>query len=643
MPVKKSSRVVFYSKIDIAAVPNLEKAEALLEHFNMENGYDINDILEIYHVKQYFDHDLFLQKWTQEELSTYKTQVEEIWAVTKLRLLEVDDSNIGIYLDLIGYEYMRSFWSLIEMMNIYKKLGKSNFSMILDKYDQYLHYILYCPIIVNYFNSEIKVFLLSHKNTAEMLLRTYEEKGSAMDRILHFPKSLTLSEKEAIIESYVESPGANLNYIRLITGARDSANLKISPKVRLKAQRRAVELNNQILEKGYTWTNGVGVGIAKNQEEPIIVKRNGNNVEKLYSEDYLNNQIGFLALFNVFANLFHYTDKQKLIRLVSYPNELDVMESIGMKSKNEYVKGSSFVRKKMESDQQLIAYNFYLESRDLSAEIVIKGFLTELTTHFKLDGFRFEFPSATTSYLEKIRVLAPDFEFILRQYKNFVEDGFIDFELLELQSSPINFSEIPSLCDKKYAYMKDEEVIRLKNQFFSPHSHLYYINPYKDRYRNLFSLLFNEDVKATQFENYQLDEIKNLINKGYLYITEQGFIKLKKVLFVIILGNLYQTDVISYWNYPVQFREVIDEMVNDGFLTFENKLFTRNELKYLNFYLNKKEFTNGLDLRNKYLHGTNSSSEKIQKEDYLSLLKILILVLIKIQDDLVNSTYKDIL
>jgi hypothetical protein len=155
--------------------------------------------------------------------------------------------------------------------------------------------------------------------------------------------------------------------------------------------------------------------------------------------------------------------------------------------------------------------------------------------------------------------------------------------------------------------------------------------------------LLKEDVKAEQFKNYQLETIKNLIDQGYLYITAHGFIKVKKNIFVIILGNLYQTEVLSYWNYPIQFREVIDEMVNNGFLTFENKLFTRNELKYLNFYLNKKEFTNGLDLRNKYLHGSNSSFEKTQKEDYFSLLKILILVLIKIQDDLVNSTYKSIL
>jgi hypothetical protein len=84
----------------------------------------------------------------------------------------------------------------------------------------------------------------------------------------------------------------------------------------------------------------------------------------------------------------------------------------------------------------------------------------------------------------------------------------------------------------------------------------------------------------------------------------------------------------------------MDKMIDDGFMVAESKLFSRQEQKYLNFYLNKKEFTNGLDLRNKYLHGSNSGSESTQKNDYNVLLKILILIVEKVKDDLVNSRYR---
>lgn len=43
---------------------------------------------------------------------------------------------------------------------------------------------------------------------------------------------------------------------------------------------------------------------------------------------------------------------------------------------------------------------------------------------------------------------------------------------------------------------------------------------------------------------------------------------------------------------------------------------------------------NGHDLRNKYLHGSNNSSEKTYESDYIIILRILIIILIKINDDL---------
>ena len=49
--------------------------------------------------------------------------------------------------------------------------------------------------------------------------------------------------------------------------------------------------------------------------------------------------------------------------------------------------------------------------------------------------------------------------------------------------------------------------------------------------------------------------------------------------------------------------------------------------------LNKSEFSNGLDLRNKYSHDTHSMNEKVQIQDYLELLKIMTLVIIKINEE----------
>ena len=48
-------------------------------------------------------------------------------------------------------------------------------------------------------------------------------------------------------------------------------------------------------------------------------------------------------------------------------------------------------------------------------------------------------------------------------------------------------------------------------------------------------------------------------------------------------------------------------------------LFSGQEQNYLNYVLNKSEFSNGLDLRNKYAHNTGSLDEAVQSQNYLEL------------------------
>lgn len=57
-------------------------------------------------------------------------------------------------------------------------------------------------------------------------------------------------------------------------------------------------------------------------------------------------------------------------------------------------------------------------------------------------------------------------------------------------------------------------------------------------------------------------------------------------------------------------------------MKFENTLFSKPEQDYLNFALNKSEFSNGWDLRNKYCHDTYTLDEKQQEQDYIELMKL---------------------
>lgn len=426
----------------------------------------------------------------------------------------------------------------------------------------------------------------------------------------------------------------NLNYVRLITKSRDN-NLKLSPHTRLKAKKLSEELNNRILEEGHSWNVGTEVSLSNDQDEPYKETWE-NNIQKIsYSIKWLDKQRDDLSLFHNFSLLFDYTDVFGTITLVSKENELDVMEKVFMRSKNEYLTGTTFTRKSNLSHLQIFLYSHYLNKINKSVESVLYSFVNNyLIDTYNLKNFRINFPSENTSYLEKIRLIVPEIESILKQYKIFVDDGVIDHELLQISSQSIAYGEIPSLLDKKYVYGTGNEFLKLKYYFFSDQSMLSYVEPYKDQYRNLYGLLIKENIKLTDFQSHQKSIIDNLIQDGYLIIDANDYVRIKEQIQLFIIGKLNIDEVVSYWYFSESFRSIIDNMEDKGLIYFGDTLFSEPEKKYFNFYLNKADYTNGLDLRNKYAHGTNSTNEEEHKNDYLILLKIIILEILKIENDL---------
>jgi len=164
---------------------------------------------------------------------------------------------------------------------------------------------------------------------------------------------------------------------------------------------------------------------------------------------------------------------------------------------------------------------------------------------------------------------------------------------------------------------------------------LWYVEPYKDKYKNLYYLLLFEDIKLDDFKRYQKPAIEELIEEGYLKINSKDYVKIEKFVMLTLIGKLFEDEVLSYWHFTTDARSVIDEMEKKELIYFDNTLFAENEQKYFNYYLNKSEFTNGLDLRNKYLHGTNRNSDKEHENSYFIYLKLLVLAILKIEDDLI--------
>lgn len=157
-----------------------------------------------------------------------------------------------------------------------------------------------------------------------------------------------------------------------------------------------------------------------------------------------------------------------------------------------------------------------------------------------------------------------------------------------------------------------------------------------------FDLMRCEKIKIEDYSKYEQNNLNILILKDYIETDEKGYLKFKNKERIIIFRDLNYNEVVCYWKYPKNYQDEINRMIDEGILKSESTLFSRPEIDYLNYYLNKSEFNNGLDLRNMYIHGTQPSeieSYKIHETNYMRILKIFILAIIKINDDL--CTYYD--
>lgn len=299
-----------------------------------------------------------------------------------------------------------------------------------------------------------------------------------------------------------------------------------------------------------------------------------------------------------------------------------------------YSTSFSFDFREMYADAVIQSYIRILSSLNVRIEDLIEWFFCEyLRDEFQINNFIVKMPSEFSSYFEKCRAVLPEIDRIFKQYNVLIEEGEIDQELIQMSSSSVKSNGIKSFIEKKYAYPLNGWYQTASYLLFSDQSGIFYI-PTKKEFRNFLDVIIKDSVTKQDFKDYQVQKMQWLFENGLIYEDKDGFIKVFDVKSVYILKELYYNDVLNYWHYPEAIRTVIDEMESRGIVTFESTLLSRNEQDYLDFYLNKSKFTNGYDLRNSYLHGTNVYDENQHQADYYSILKLLIIIVIKINDDL---------
>ena len=618
----------------------MEKAEQVILNFDNDKDYDINDILEFFNIYKYFDNKVYLTKWDDDYIQKLKDIVKQMKVKAyKYFNTKINEDNIISVYETVDIHYKNEFFELfsncIEAMNI----SNEKMAELLQCEKIRIRDVLEYKTLVIKYDDIIKEYLMNNNNeSVELLIGKYYIDEESYDK-LNFPSSLTLADKEKMILKYIEYEFANLNFIRIIAKIQSNKDsIVVDDKTKLKAQKRREEIENNLFKNTNTTIEfGIGVVINDNQEEASLITSKGNDTNYSYSGKWIKENNDYPTLLNNFIYLFNYVDPYFRIDLINKKCYSGIFERINYKVVRSYNPNQTFNNRAMVANMQIAAYYNYLNKNNIRLEDIIEWFFKEyLKSEFDIDNYIISMPSANSNYFEKCKSLLPEFDLILKEYKYYCEDGIIDQELVNISSTQMFFKDIPSLNDKKYIYAnKIDDTLLIQYYFFSDQCLLNY-NPITNKsYGCFYELLRNIEMKYSDYNIHEQKMIDWLVDKELLAV-DNNYIKLKNKPLINIYADLYFNDVINYWRYPKQLRNIVDSLIEKGILYSENTLFSKPEQDYFNYYLNMSEFIDGFDIRNSNLHGSQSGdrNSEIHSSRYMIILQLLILIIIKINDDL---------
>lgn len=639
-----SERVHFYSANDLSVYSNIDTMEKVVKTY--EEGRQpasINDYLEMFHIVQFVEHGKYPEGWDESRVSGIKQYKAKVAAYFS----QLKSEDFPVFYKDADIEYVSTIWQIIDQFKIKGLITENELREILKDETWRLRDLLEFRWIVENNNGLLTQLLKENGNTAEWLLDQYVAEDKFGNKTtLFFPKSLSLQDKDEIIHRYVNSDDANLNYVRLVLQAKRSSEFSLSPQTIKDARIRERELNEEVLKYGCVHVTSYGVTLTNKLDAPVkeLQKKEDGSSLLVYNKNLIDAcQYSFIIYYC--GMVFEFTDEYGFISLISKMSDADTIERVvGLVAKNAYFITSVFRIGEDIAHLQMQALEAALKDTDRSIEGAIKFFYEDyLKSVYGYDGFSLTLPKRDDNLILKIRSLAIEMDSVAHQYNCYVKHGSIDQDIIELEA-PCKITETKSLISHRYCVQNNNnnDVWYLIRLFFGSQSMLHYVEPCKDMHLSNFYALLKKgiDVKYNSYKFYQKQDIDYLIKNGYLLIDEHGILRCDKMKEIEILRHLYIYGACSYWGYPKEERAILDEMVSKGWIEYDNHLLSPAERDYFSYYLNNEKFTNGPAIRNNYAHGTTPSySEKKHMQNYLQLLVLFIMLLLKISEDLDMKRY----
>lgn len=637
-------KVCFYSNSDMSIGYNLEIAEKCIDRF--EHGdipTDLNGIIELYHIKQLFDNDCRLIKWSDLEFNRLKDITVGFNAIIVNHFNSIKPSDIVELYSELDWDYHQSFWEIIDCFKLYKLISPTSIKDIALSNRNNIRSILQAKGVVKKYASIIRDVLINDSLSAHFIVEKYVEKQERISaKEIHFPTTLTLEDKEAIILNYLDSDDPNLNYVRLLTQVKNTQQFKLSAKTKLKAKRLEKVLNDDLLNSDRASIVSTQEQYCLSDEEDIspvdVSITSDGHLKFVYSLRFIMSCNNAFRVTNCIS-IFNWMNKHFLVELINKRDEIESLEFAFMDmGRNSYPTFTLFKRKNLRASYQSLLYSKALEACNSSFEEELKQFYEQqFRKWYDYPGLTINLPLSGDTYLNKCRILFPELDAIVKQYQTFVQEDEIDPELIQY-APPLKMTDGRSILENKYyeANEANEDIWKVMNLLFSSQTLLAYVEPFKEkRYSSLIELLEAELVPYKNYKEHQKPKVDYLISLGIISIDAENVLILNKAK-VEVLKSLWSYGVCSYWHYEKAEREVLDDMLAKGWVQTDDHLLSKPEREYFSYYLDDSLFTNGYAYRNHYAHGSTPpvNDEDEHAKAYQVFLRLLTILLLKIGDDL---------
>lgn len=629
----EARRVKFYSVSDLSVGWEAARAAEVALSFDEAVGVaNAADALELVNVIKFIELGQFPPSLCKEERADLSARVPKIRRAIARFFRSVDESNVGFLLVDVPINYRAELLDELARQDAFDRCHAASMLSALQQTGFVLGDFLKSKGLVKAYDAEVRLLLLDDPLNGEFLVREHLTAGTKTT--IHMPKTFSPADAKSLMASYVESENAHPNSLELISRTSDDRKIGIDRQVRFRARKRREEVVAKFFETNNGFKTGCEVQVDATQTVPVTEALDGMVAKYSYSQTWLEETLDSPSIFNNFQFLFGFAEADGLLNLPSFYADLGVFERFmttnGVK---DYVTGAAYNVKDWSSTLQTAMYVRFLRSHDIELESLLEWFIDDyLPLEFGITGFRFKASSPTSSYLERCRHLFPEMESLARQFVLFVEDGLVDFDMLEMSTEAVEYGEVPSILEGKYVYpVEHSDLVGVLNALFSDQSGLVYIREDLQDL-NFARLVVKNRIEMDDFRPHQLPGVNHLMDHEVL-IVEDGRVALSSEDRFLILYTLWTKEAVNYHHLSEAGRAYVHDMESRGLVARKARLFTDAEGRYLDYMLNRK-FHNGPNLRNKYSHGAQpEGGEEVHFASYVAAIKLLMALVIKLNDE----------